>query len=441
MSALERYFMAHGVKVGGYDRTPTPLTSELMKEGAAIHFEDNVSLIPESMRQPEHTLVVYTPAIPESHSELQYFRTHGFDIKKRAEVLGLISRQKRSLCVAGTHGKTTTSSMVAHLLHQSHVDCNAFLGGISKNFGTNYLLAPESPYVVVEADEYDRSFHHLRPYASVITATDADHLDIYGTKEAYLESFSHYTSLIQEGGALVVHRDLEMKEALQQGVRRYDYSRDEGDMHAENIRIGGGRIVFDYVSPLGDISNVELGVPVSINIENGIAAMALAQLAGLTAEEIRRGMVTFKGVDRRFDFRIKNDKHVLLSDYAHHPEEIRQSISSIREVFAGRKISVIFQPHLYSRTRDFYHDFADSLSLADEVLLCEIYPARELPIEGVTSKIIYDELRPAMEKELISKSDVPRIVESRDFDVLIVLGAGDVENCMDDLERILSQKQ
>lgn len=441
MSALERYFMAHGVKVGGYDRTPTPLTSELMKEGAAIHFEDNVSLIPESMRQPEHTLVVYTPAIPESHSELQYFRTHGFDIKKRAEVLGLISRQKRSLCVAGTHGKTTTSSMVAHLLHQSHVDCNAFLGGISKNFGTNYLLAPESPYVVVEADEYDRSFHHLRPYASVITATDADHLDIYGTKEAYLESFSHYTSLIQEGGALVVHRGLEMKEALQQGVRRYDYSRDEGDMHAENIRIGGGRIVFDYVSPLGDISNVELGVPVSINIENGIAAMALAQLAGLTAEEIRRGMATFKGVDRRFDFRIKNDKHVLLSDYAHHPEEIRQSISSIREVFAGRKISVIFQPHLYSRTRDFYHDFADSLSLADEVLLCEIYPARELPIEGVTSKIIYDELRPAMEKELISKSDVPRIVESRDFDVLIVLGAGDVENCMDDLERILSQKQ
>lgn len=441
MSALERYFMAHGVKVGGYDRTPTPLTGELMKEGAAIHFEDNVSLIPESMRQPEHTLVVYTPAIPESHSELQYFRTHGFDIKKRAEVLGLISRQKRSLCVAGTHGKTTTSSMVAHLLHQSHVDCNAFLGGISKNFGTNYLLAPESPYVVVEADEYDRSFHHLRPYASVITATDADHLDIYGTKEAYLESFSHYTSLIQEGGALVVHRDLEMKEALQQGVRRYDYSRDEGDMHAENIRIGGGRIVFDYVSPLGNISNVELGVPVSINIENGIAAMALAQLAGLTAEEIGRGMATFKGVDRRFDFRIKNDKHVLLSDYAHHPEEIRQSISSIREVFAGRKISVIFQPHLYSRTRDFYHDFADSLSLADEVLLCEIYPARELPIEGVTSKIIYDELRPTMEKELISKSDVPRIVESRDFDVLIVLGAGDVENCMDDLERILSQKQ
>ncbi len=441
MSALERYFMAHGVKVGGYDRTPTPLTGELIKEGAAIHFEDNVSLIPESMRQPEHTLVVYTPAIPESHSELQYFRTHGFDIKKRAEVLGLISRQKRSLCVAGTHGKTTTSSMVAHLLHQSHVDCNAFLGGISKNFGTNYLLAPESPYVVVEADEYDRSFHHLRPYASVITATDADHLDIYGTKEAYLESFSHYTSLIQEGGALVVHRGLEMKEALQQGVRRYDYSRDEGDMHAENIRIGGGRIVFDYVSPLGNISNVELGVPVSINIENGIAAMALAQIAGLTAEEIRRGMVTFKGVDRRFDFRIKNDKHVLLSDYAHHPEEIRQSISSIREVFAGRKISVIFQPHLYSRTRDFYHDFADSLSLADEVLLCEIYPARELPIEGVTSKIIYDELRPTMEKELISKSDVPRIVESRDFDVLIVLGAGDVENCMDDLERILSQKQ
>ena len=319
--------------------------------------------------------------------------------------------------------------------------CNAFLGGITKNYGTNYLLNRESPYVVIEADEFDRSFHHLRPFASVITATDADHLDIYGTEEAYLESFRHYSSLIQPGGALIIHRGLKMQEDLQPGVRRYDYARHEGDFHAENIRIGNGRIVFDFISPIESIANVELGVPVSINIDNGIAAMALAQLAGAQATEIREAMKTFAGVDRRFDFALRTDHHVLLSDYAHHPAEIAQSVRSIREVFTGKKISAIFQPHLYTRTRDFYKDFADSLSLLDEVILTEIYPARELPIPGVTSQLIYDNLRPDMQKRLVKKADLPDVVRQADFDVLIVLGAGDAVDYIPQLAEILKAKE
>ncbi len=441
MSALERYFLSQGLVVAGYDRTSCALTEELRAEGADIHYEDNPELIPAACRDKDETLVVYTPAIPETHRELTYFRENGFDIQKRAQVLGTLTRSMKGLCVAGTHGKTTTSSMTAHLLHQSHVGCNAFLGGITKNYGTNYLLSQTSPYVVIEADEFDRSFHHLRPYATVITATDADHLDIYGTEEAYLESFRHYTSLIQPGGALIVHRGLKMKEALQDGVRRYDYSRTEGDFHAENIRIGNGRIVFDYVSPFGNIADVELGVPVSINIENGIAAMALAQIAGATADEIRAAMASFGGVVRRFDFALRTDRHVLLSDYAHHPAEIKQSILSIREVFNGRKISAIFQPHLYTRTRDFYRDFADSLSLLDEVVLTEIYPAREKPIPGVTSQLIYDNLRPDMEKRIVEKKDLCDLLRNEDFEVLIVLGAGDADNLVPQFKQILLEKE
>lgn len=440
MSALVRYFLSKGLVVGGYDRTSCELTEELRAEGADIHYEDNPELIPEGCREKDHTLVVYTPAIPDDHKELAYFRQGGFDIQKRAEVLGTLTRSMKGLCVAGTHGKTSTTSMCAHILHGSHVGCNAFLGGITKNYGTNYLLSQTSPYVVIEADEFDRSFHHLRPYATVITATDADHLDIYGTEEAYLESFRHYTSLIQPNGALIVHRGLKMKESLQEGVRRYDYSRDEGDFHAENIRIGNGRIVFDLVSPFENVKDVELGVPVSINIENGIAAMALAQIAGASADEIRKGMKSFAGVDRRFDFVLKTDRHVLMSDYAHHPEEIKQSILSIREVFAGRKISAVFQPHLYTRTRDFYKDFAESLSLLDEVILTEIYPARELPIPGVTSQLIFDNLRPNMERRVIEKKDLPELVRREDFDVLILLGAGDVVDYIPQLKEILEAK-
>ena len=441
MSALERYFLSKGLVVAGYDRTACQLTEELRAEGADIHYEDNPDLIPKACRDKEETLVVYTPAIPADHKELNYFRTNGFDIQKRAQVLGTLTRTMKGLCVAGTHGKTSTSSMTAHLLHESHVGCNAFLGGITKNYGTNYLLSDKSDYVVIEADEFDRSFHHLRPYATVITATDADHLDIYGTEEAYLESFRHYTNLIQPGGALIIHRGLKMKEDLQDGVRRYDYSRDEGDFHAENIRIGGGHIVFDFVSPFGNIANVELGVPVSINIENGIAAMALAQIAGATADEIRSAMASFQGVVRRFDFTLKNDRHVLLSDYAHHPAEIKQSILSIREVFNGRKITAIFQPHLYTRTRDFYKDFADSLSLLDEVILTEIYPAREQPIPGVTSQLIFDNLRPDMQRRIVEKKDLPEVLRSEDFDVLVVLGAGDVDNMVPQFKEILEAKE
>ena len=323
MSAIARYFLNSGIAVGGYDRVPSDLTEQLRKEGALVHYEDDVNLIPAPCRDKESTLVVYTPAIPAEHSELTFFREQGFEIQKRAQVLGTLTRALKGLCVAGTHGKTTTSSMAAHMLHQSHVDCNAFLGGIAKNYGTNYILSKKSPFVVIEADEFDRSFHWLTPYASVITATDADHLDIYGTEEAYLESFRKYSSLILPGGYLILHTGLKMQPDVQEGVTVYTYSREQGDFHAENIHIGDGRITFDLVSPLGNITDIDLGVPVSINIENGIAAMALAQVAGATAEEIRQGMASFKGVDRRFDFHIRTDRMAYLSDTPQPGEHMR----------------------------------------------------------------------------------------------------------------------
>ena len=428
MSALVRYFLSKGKKVGGYDRTPSELTEKLIEEGAQIHYEESVEQIAPDFLDAESTLIVFTPAIPDNHAELQYFRSHGFTIQKRAQVLGMLTRSGKGLCAAGTHGKTTTSSMAAHLLHQSHVGCDAFLGGISKNYGTNLLLSDTSEYVVIEADEFDRSFHWLTPYATVITATDADHLDIYGTEEAYLESFNHYTSLIQPGGALIMRKDIKLQPRLQEGVTCYTYSREEGDFHAENVRIGGGEIFFDFVSPLGNIQDIQLGVPVAINIENGIAAMALAQLSGVTNDEIKAGMASFRGVDRRFDFKIKNDKVVYLSDYAHHPEEIKQSILSMRALYADKKLTGVFQPHLYTRTRDFYQEFADSLSLLDEVILTDIYPARELPIEGVSSQLIYDHLRPNIEKTLCKKEEVMDVLKNKHIEVLMTLGAGDIEN-------------
>ena len=437
MSAIARYFLSRGIIVGGYDRTPSDLTEQLRKEGALIHYEDSVELIPDSFRDREGTLVIYTPAIPAEHSELTFFRQQGFEIQKRAQVLGTLTRTLKGLCVAGTHGKTTTSSMAAHLLHQSHVDCNAFLGGITKNYGTNYILSQKSPFVVIEADEFDRSFHWLTPYASVITATDADHLDIYGTEEAYLESFRKYSSLILPGGFLVLHTGLKMQANVQEGVTVYTYSREEGDFHAENVCIGNGRITFDFVSPLGNISDIELGVPVSVNIENGIAAMALAQIAGATANEIRQGMASFSGVDRRFDFHIRTDRMAFLSDYAHHPAEIRRSLESLRELYGGRRIKAIFQPHLYTRTRDFYRDFADALSLVDDVCIVDIYPAREQPIPGVTSKLIYDNLRPGIRRQMCSKDEIPDVVRQGGFDVLVTLGAGDIENYVSQITKIL----
>ena len=439
MSALARYFLKRGLVVAGYDKNPSELTRQLEREGMCVHYEESVDKIPQACRQSESCLVIYTPAIPADHRELVYFREHGFEIQKRAQVLGTLTRAHRGLCVAGTHGKTTTSTMCAHIMHQSSLDCNAFLGGISKNYGTNYILS-DSDYVVIEADEFDRSFHWLRPWMTVITSTDPDHLDIYGTKEAYLESFRHYTTLIQPGGALIIHRGLEMQEDLPEGVHRYDYALSEGDFHAENIRIENGGITFDFVSPIESVHNVELGQPVPINIENGIAAMAMAQLNGCTPEDLRNGMRTYEGVDRRFDFKIKSDRLVFLSDYAHHPKEIYQSARSIRELYKDRHITAIFQPHLYTRTRDFYRDFADALSQLDEVVLTEIYPAREQPIEGVTSQLIYDNLKPGVDKKIINKADALDFVRDNTFDVLIVLGAGDLDNQVPQMTEILKQK-
>ncbi len=439
MSAIARYFLHKGLVVAGYDRTPSALTHRLEQEGMLLHYDENIDEIPHACRNSQVCMVVYTPAIPESHVELQYFKSNGFEVLKRAQVLGSLTRTHRGLCFAGTHGKTTTSTMCAHIMHQSHVDCNAFLGGISKNYGSNYILSDTSDYIVIEADEFDRSFHWLRPWMSVITSTDPDHLDIYGTKEAYLESFRHYTTLIKPGGALIIHEGLEMQEDVNDEVRVFRYSLNGGDFHAENIKIENGAITFDFISPIENVTQVELGHPIPINVENAVAAMAMAQLNGCTAEELRYGMSTYKGVDRRFDFKVNNERHVFLSDYAHHPKEIYQSAKSLRELYHDRHVTAIFQPHLYTRTRDFYKEFAEALSQLDEVILCDIYPAREAPIPGVTSALIYNELT-CKEKSMIHKEDVIDLVKKRDFDVLVVLGAGDLDNYVPQMTKIIEDK-
>ena len=439
MSAIARYFLHKGLVVAGYDKTPSALTHRLEQEGMLLHYDENIDEIPHACRNPQVCMVVYTPAIPESHVELQYFKSNGFEVLKRAQVLGSLTRTHRGLCFAGTHGKTTTSTMCAHIMHQSHVDCNAFLGGISKNYGSNYILSDTSDYIVIEADEFDRSFHWLRPWMSVITSTDPDHLDIYGTKEAYLESFRHYTTLIKPGGALIIHEGLEMQEDVNNEVRVFRYSLNGGDFHAENIKIENGTITFDFISPIENVTQVELGHPIPINVENAVAAMAMAQLNGCTAEELRYGMSTYKGVDRRFDFKVNNERHVFLSDYAHHPKEIYQSAKSLRELYHDRHVTAIFQPHLYTRTRDFYKEFAEALSQLDEVILCDIYPAREAPIPGVTSALIYNELT-CKEKSMIHKEDVIDLVKKRDFDVLVVLGAGDLDNYVPQMTKTIENK-
>ena len=442
MSALVRYFLSEGKFVAGYDRTPSALTDKLAEEGAVLHFEENTELIPEECRNPDSTLVVYTPAIPGNHKELEFLKSNGFDIKKRAEVLGIITKGKMGVCAAGTHGKTTTSTMTAHLLHQSHVDCAAFLGGISKNYKSNLILSNKSDLVVIEADEYDRSFLHLEPYIATITSADPDHLDIYGNKENYLEAFAQFTEKIRENGYLIIHEGLEVKPRTKASVKTYTYGRESGDFHAENIRIGNGRIVIDYVSPWQKIKDVELGVPVSINIENGVTSMAMAELCGATADEIRQGMATFAGADRRFDFHIKRDDLVLLSDYAHHPDEVRACAKSIKELYRDKKVTVLFQPHLYSRTADFYKEFAQSLSLFDKVILVDIYPAREEPIPGVTSKLIYDCLEENVEKSMCSRADVISCIEKEkeNIEVLVSLGAGDIENDVPQMKKILENR-
>ncbi len=440
MSALVRYFLSKGYRVAGYDRTATDLTAALVREGASLVYDESESLIPEWCRDAEHTLVVYTPAIPSDHAGLVYFRRAGFAVVKRAELLGMITRASRGLCFAGTHGKTTTSSMAAHILNQSPIGCSAFLGGILKNYDSNLILSDGSDYVVVEADEYDRSFHHLNPYMAVITATDADHLDIYGTYEAYLESFRHFTSLIHKDGVLIVKKGINLIPDVVDGVKIYSYSLDDGgDFYARNIRIGDGRIVFDFVTPQEVIPDIDLGVPVRINIENGVAAMAVAYLCGVTPDDMREAMKSFAGARRRFDYWVREGKIVLIDDYAHHPDEIRASLSSVRALYPEKKLSVIFQPHLYTRTRDFCDEFAESLSLADELILLDIYPARELPIPGVSSQIIYEKVN-CKNKVLCTKEKLLETIKERNFEVLITLGAGDIDRLLPDIRDIVTRK-
>ncbi|MGM9840668.1 MAG: UDP-N-acetylmuramate--L-alanine ligase [Candidatus Limisoma sp.] len=437
MAALVRYYLKKGARVAGYDRTATELTSDLIKEGAEISFDDNVDTIPDYCRNAADTLVVYTPAIPDDNAILTYFRKGGFDIHKRAQVLGLITHDTKGLCFSGTHGKTTTSSLAAHILHTSPIGCNAFLGGILRNYGSNFLLSETSEYSVIEADEFDRSFHWLSPYIAVVTATDPDHLDIYGTEEAYLESFAHFTELVRPGGALICHTGLKLRPRPADGVKVYSYSRNDGDFHAENIRKGNGEITFDFVAPDTVIRDIRLGVPVDINIENAVASIAVCLLVGVDSESIRTAVASFMGPKRRFEFWLKQPNgRVIIDDYAHHPDELKASIRSVRDLYPGRHLSVIFQPHLYSRTRDFAPEFAEALSLADQVLLLDIYPARELPIEGVTSQIILDRIN-CPDKAICNKKDLLETIKNYNFDVLLTAGAGDICNYLPEIRKIV----
>jgi UDP-N-acetylmuramate--alanine ligase len=439
MSNLARYFMSKGKKVAGYDRTETPLTKELVKEGAGIHYTDDVNLIPAYCKDKDTTLVVYTPAVPSDNEEVVYFQRQGFTIQKRAQVLGIITKSSKALCCAGTHGKTTTSSMLAHILKQSHLGCNAFLGGILKNYNSNLMLSDKSEFTVIEADEYDRSFHWLHPYMALITSVDPDHLDIYGTEEEYLKSFEKFTSLIQEGGTLVMKHNIKLLPNVQKGVKVYTYSADKGDFHAENIKIGNGEIRFDFVTPDKVIRNIQLGVPVKINIENSVGSMALAWLNGVAEDELRHAMATFQGAKRRFDFLLKTDKIVMIDDYAHHPQELAASITSVKELYPDRKVTGIFQPHLYSRTKDFADEFARSLSLLDELILLDIYPAREKPIEGVTSQIIFDKV--TCPKALCNKQELlPLLADKNNIEVLLTIGAGDIDQLLEPIKEILERK-
>lgn len=438
MSALVRYCLSKGLRVAGYDRTATPLTAQLQQEGAELFFDEDAALIPDYCRNADDTLVVYTPAIPQEHSGLNYFINNGFEVMKRARLLGLITHSLKGLCFSGTHGKTTTSSMAAHIFKTSEVGANAFLGGILRNYDSNLILSQDSEYAVIEADEFDRSFHHLLPYIAVVTSTDPDHLDIYGTEEAYLESFAHFTSLVQPGGALILKKGIKLQARPQEGVRVYSYSKDEGDFHAENIKIGNGSITFDFVAPDGRVDNVELGVPVVINIENAVAAMAVAWLCGVSHEAMRAAVASYLGAKRRFEFWLRTPERVMIDDYAHHPDELRASITSVKALYPHRKLSVIFQPHLYTRTRDFAPQFAEALSLADEVILLNIYPARELPIEGVTSQIIFDKIL-SPKKELCEREMLVERIKEYNFEVLLTVGAGDIDRLLPQICEIVKQ--
>ena len=443
MANLVRYYLANKLNVAGYDRTPSDLTRALSEEGAQIVYDDIADLIPVEFRNPKDTLVVYTPAIPNDNNILGYFRANGFEIIKRAALLGKITLHSKGICIAGSHGKTTTSTMVAHLLHSSPIGCNAFLGGILRNYDSNLLLSATSPYSVIEADEYDRSFHHLSPHIAVVTSTDPDHLDIYGNEENYLESFAHFTSLINPGGFLLMHTGLKLIPRVNDGVEIFSYSSsEEGDYHASNIRHENGHLFFDFVAPDTTITDIELGVPIDINIDNAVAAIAIAHRLGVDNDTIRQAMLSFLGAKRRFEIWLRQEGEngkVLIDDYAHSPNEVKASIASVKALYPNRKLSVIFQPHLYTRTRDFAPEFAEALSTADEVILCEIYPARELPIPGVTSEIILNDIKNA-DKTLCQRKDLLDLIKNRNFDILMTLGAADINVLLEDIKEILLTK-
>jgi UDP-N-acetylmuramate--alanine ligase len=427
MSNLARYFKARGKVVAGYDRASTPLTLALEAEGIDVHYTEDAALIPLEFLKPAATLVVRTPAVPEDHSELRFFHKNGYKILKRAQVLGAVSIDSRSLCIAGTHGKTTTTTLTAHLLKQSKVDCSAFLGGISNNYETNLLLSDRSDLTVIEADEYDRSFHQLTPYMAVITSVDADHLDIYKTHAEYLESFAHFTELIRPDGCLIIKKGLPLKYRLKEGVKAYTYCVEgEADFYAEKVVCRNGRLFFDFNYPGGTIREMEIGVPIDINVENAVAAMAVAHLNGVTDDELCSGLMSFKGSKRRFDFRVRRDDFVYLDDYAHHPEELRASIRSIKKLYPGKKVTGIFQPHLYSRTRDFADDFAAVLSELDDLILLDIYPAREKPIPGVSSAMILEKV--TLESKVHTTLDkVFDVLDMKKPEILVTLGAGSID--------------
>ena len=447
MSALVRYFLSKGDDVAGYDLTPSPLTKALTEEGALIHYEDDPELIPEPFRSPD-TLVVFTPAVPRDHRELNFFIHQGNRVIKRAELLGDLTRRERGLCVAGTHGKTTTSTLLAHLLRSSHVDCHAFLGGISNNYQTNCLISEKSDYAVIEADEFDRSFHHLSPYIAVITSADPDHLDIYHTAEAYRESFEHFTSLISSEGALVMKKGIPVTPRLKDGTRLFTYTTgdEEADFWGDHIEIREGHLFFDWHYPALDEQpagtlHVELGVPLLINVENAVAAMAVAYLCGAQLDELSQGVASFRGVYRRFDRIIDDPRCVLIDDYAHHPNELDPSIRSVRQLYPDRKILGIFQPHLYSRTQDFYREFAHSLDQLDEVILLDIYPARELPIPGVTSHLIADAMEHKDVVVLPKEGLLPHLRSLRALpEVILMVGAGDIDRLVPQVAEEIRQR-
>ena len=444
MSALARYFLHEGAAVAGYDRTETRLTRELEAEGAVIHYDESVEAIPAMFRDPATTLVVYTPAVPTDHAEYQYFISNGFQLEKRSQMLGYLSEGKRVMAVAGTHGKTTTSTLVAWLNRKLTDGGSAFLGGISKNFGGNLVLG-EGDRLAVEADEFDRSFFRLAPHVAVITSCDADHLDIYGTHEAVKEAFSQFVCKILDGGALIIKEGVEI--ALEnKAIDYYRYSYDKPcDFYARNIRlVEGGHYLFDLVLPDGEMKDLTLGIPGWVNIENAVAAVAMTWVAArqegvsFQREHLAEALASFSGVKRRFEFYLNSPQQVYMDDYAHHPRELAAALTSVCRMFPGRRVTAVFQPHLYTRTRDFYTEFAEALSEADEVILLPIYPARELPIEGVTSELIAE--RVTKPCRIVERDELVATLSQAATDVVVTFGAGNIDVCCEPLAEALKHK-